>query len=245
MTNAIASVMAALRVFGGWLFATLYWIPLLLIYTLCFRALPHQWVTMAIRFWARTTLSILGVRLEFTNASTLEDRRARIMVCNHESALDIMLFSAICPPCPLAIGKKEVIYIPIINLAWWAFKFVRIDRSNPKKAIASLQRVAEKIQHDSRTLVIAPEGTRTRNGKMLPFKKGAFHIAVQAQAPIYPVVISGAFELMPPHALLPKPGVVKLKFLEPINTKNLTVADVDRVAEETRRKMMIARESIS
>ena len=128
----------------------------------------------------------MGVKLEIVGPDLLTERKARVVVMNHQSTLDMAWMSAIIPPAPLVIGKKELIYIPMINLAWWAVRFIRIDRGNHAKAIAALAGVGEMIVRERRSLVIAPEGTRSRSGEIQHFKKGAFHMARQAGVPRLP-----------------------------------------------------------
>jgi 1-acyl-sn-glycerol-3-phosphate acyltransferase len=104
-----------------------------------------------------------------------------------------------------------------------------IDRPDP---------VPEKIVKQSRSLFIAPEGTRSPTGQMLPFKKGAFHIAVQGGIPIYPILVHGAFELMPKSRIIARPGVICLKFLDPVPTRGLGTDDVDSLLTEIRERMI-------
>jgi len=190
----------------------------------------------AIRFWGSTTFRILDVPIHIINKSTIEARQARVVVCNHQSALDLAWGGVICPPLPVTIGKKEVIWIPILNLLFWALDFIRIDRSNTVKALASLQGVAEKIRLGARSLVIAPEGTRSPDGEILPFKKGAFHIAIEGQLPIHPVVVHGAYEILPKQRILPSRGPLYIEFLEPITTVGMKREQVSELTQlvETR-----------
>jgi 1-acyl-sn-glycerol-3-phosphate acyltransferase len=156
-----------------------------------------------------------------------------VVVCNHQSTLDLPWGGTICPPRPVTIGKKEVVFIPILNLIFWALDFIRVDRGNTKKALASLEGVADQLKKGKRSLVIAPEGTRSPSGELLPFKKGAFHIAVQAQAPICPVVVHGAHDCLPKHRLLPRKGTIYIQFLEPISTRGKTASDVSDLTQQT------------
>ncbi len=199
--------------------------------------IPDEVVIGVIRAWGRATLACLGVRLSARNPSTLEDQVARVVVINHQSALDVLWAAAFCAPAPFAIGKKEVVWVPGLNLIWWAFDFIRIDRKNTQAAIRAMAGVAEKIRRERRTLYIAPEGTRTSTGQMLPFKKGAFHIAIQGQLPIYPVVVSGAYEALPKSRFIGYPGEIRVKFLEPVSTIGLGAGDVDALLARVRAEM--------
>ncbi len=213
--------MSLSRVLIAWVFTIVYWPVVVFAYVLSFKSFPESWVTGSIRFWGKAILSILGIRLELVNENPMTDRRGRVVIINHQSALDILWTAAIAPPASMAIGKKEVIFIPIINLAWWAFGFVRVDRKNHSKALQALAGVGEKIRREQRSLFIAVEGTRTFKGDILRFKKGAFHIAKEAGAPIYPIVVDGAFQLLPRNRFLPKPGVIRLLFLPPVGAEEI------------------------
>ncbi len=234
------SILAFLRVILAWVFTGFMWIPLLFIYLVSFRLIPDSILSKMIRFWGRTLLKLLSVQLEFVNTSTLEDQRPRVIIVNHQSALDLLWTAAIVPPSVSAIGKKEIIFVPIINVVWWAFDFIRIDRSNTRKAIQSLQGVAENLSTRKKSLLVAPEGTRTYTGEILPFKKGAFHIAFTGNIPIYPVVVSGAFELLPRTRFLPKPGVIRVQFLAPVETKGLKIDDMPPLIDKVRNQMIAA-----
>lgn len=216
-----------------------YWSAVLTLHLLTLKRLPTEWMAAIIRFWGKTSLWLLGIRLELTNSSTLITQSPRVIVTNHQSALDLLWGAAICPPAPLAIGKREVIYVPVLNLIWWVLDFVRIDRTNRNTSIEALNRAGCKIVEGRRSLLIAPEGTRTPDGAILPFKKGAFHIARRAGVPIHPVVVSGAFELMSKKSLIPRPGVIRLRFLPPVSAQEVhAAASENELIEQIRDEMI-------
>lgn len=232
--------MTLLRVAVAWAWTAAFWTAAGLLQVLTFKGMPRDRLHLAPRFWAKVTFALLGIRLEILGESTLEKPGPKIVAFNHQSALDMIWSGAICPPRAMALGKKEIAFIPFINLAWWALDFRLVDRSNPSKARASLAQVAREISEDGRALMIAPEGTRSPDGELLPFKRGAFVVAVQSQAPIHPVVISGAYSLLPKSRFLPSPGVIRLRYLEPIPTAGLTVAGIDGLTEKVRGAMLAA-----
>lgn len=191
---------------------------------------------------------ILGIRVEFLNSSTISNRQARVVICNHQSALDIALGAVICPPAILAIGKKEVVFIPVLNLIWAAFDFIRVDRKNHARAIAAISGVSDELNRHQRSLFISPEGTRTSDGEVGPFKKGAFRIASQAKVPICPVVFSGAFDLMPKGQFFSKKGRIRVQFLPPIDPtefdQDMKAQGLDSAIEKVRQKMIVAQKSM-
>ena len=226
------------RVLLAWLFSAVYLLLVTLFFILTRR---RYYITLAApigRLWARIALRIVGIKMELVNPSPFTGLEARICIVNHQSLLDLLWFGAVAPPGFTAIGKKELRAIFPINLAWWAFKLNYIDRSNPVQAIASLNKVGLELIADKRTVLIAPEGTRSADGEIGPFKRGAFHLACQSGLPIYPVVVAGAYELFPTSALLPRTGTLYVKFLEPIDTTGWTTETIPEHVESTRNRML-------
>ncbi|MBI5211353.1 MAG: 1-acyl-sn-glycerol-3-phosphate acyltransferase [Elusimicrobia bacterium] len=229
--------MAVLRTLAAWAFTAVYWTAVFALYLATFRRLPPAFAQAAIRFWGRSALAITGVRLELANASTFEERAARVVVYNHTSALDMLWTAALCPPAPLAVGKKEVVWVPFVNLAWWAFGFIRVDRSNPIQAARSIEGVAESVLSDRRSYCLAPEGTRSLDGKLLPFKKGAFVVAIRSQAPVCAMVAEGAQPLLPKGCVVIRPGVIRVRFLPTFETRGLREGDARGLADRVRQAM--------
>jgi 1-acyl-sn-glycerol-3-phosphate acyltransferase len=228
-----------------WAFMAVYWTTVITIHFICLKRLPPAFLATAAHLWGRIALKTLGIHLEIQNDSTISEQAARVVIVNHQSALDLVWGAVICPPAPLGIGKKEVIYVPIFNLIWWGLDFIRIDRSNHALAVKALEGVAETIARERRSLIIAPEGTRTPDGSILKFKKGAFLLARQAKVPIYPVVVSGVFELLPKGSIIPKKGVIKLRFLPPVSTDGLTKENEPEFIARVREEMIRAYRELS
>jgi 1-acyl-sn-glycerol-3-phosphate acyltransferase len=111
--------------------------------------------------------------------------------------------------------------------------FIPIDRSNRDRAIQSM-RLAAEIARSGASFLLAPEGTRSRDGKLLPFKKGGFYLAIDSGVPIVPISVRGAFELMPPGSFGIRPGTIEIFFHSPIPTSSLTHKDRSRLARVVR-----------
>ena len=196
------------------------------------------------RSWSRLMLRVIGIRLETEGAELLRQREPRIVVFNHESALDILWLARLFPPAATGIVKREFLYVPFLNLALWSAGFVFINRKNRQRALATLDNLTDVIRRDARSLLISPEGTRTRTGAMLPFKKGAFRIAMKGGINVFPVVVAGAYDLLPKSKLLPKRGTIKVKCLPPISTADWNASNLDSKVDEIRQKMLLAREEL-
>ncbi len=169
----------------------------------------------------------------------------RLMITNHQSTLDIIWYAAFAPNRFCVIGKKEVKFIPFLNFGWWIFRLYYLDRKNLSKAISTFQDAGAKIVDERRSLIVAPEGTRSEDGYFNRFKKGAFHLATEHHIPIYPIVVDGAFDLMPKGKSYTLPGTIKIKFLDPIETMDWNKDQIDQHIEEVRTMMIKEWEELS
>jgi 1-acyl-sn-glycerol-3-phosphate acyltransferase len=131
------------------------------------------------------------------------------------------------------IAKKQLGQIPLFGWAMRAGRFIFIDRQNAAAARRSIDEAAARIRKGT-SVVIFPEGTRSRDGKLLPFKKGGFHLAVNSGAQIVPVAIRGSREIMPRGSLLTRPGVVEFEIGAPIPTEGLGPEDREGLRQKVR-----------
>lgn len=136
----------------------------------------------------------------------LEKGRRYIIMCNHSSHYDIPLTAAALPYSIRMMAKKELFKVPFWGSAMKASEFLSIDRDNKKQALKDLKK-AKKILENGIVLWISPEGTRSKDGKLGPFKKGGFRVALDMQATIIPVGIKGSHEILPTKSLNFKKGV--------------------------------------
>jgi 1-acyl-sn-glycerol-3-phosphate acyltransferase len=190
-----------------------------------------------LKYWSRITLWMLGIQINIEGDWPFGDETCRICICNHQSTLDIIWFCAICPPRLGSVGKKELKWIPVLNLVWWSLKLYYVHRGDRQKALNTFEALAQDMQKQSRSLSLSPEGTRTKDGRISKFKKGAFYLAIQAKAPIYPLVVSGAYEAMPKGSFWTKPGHIHVRFLERIDTYDWSIDKVDIYVQQTQKKM--------
>lgn len=217
---------------------------LILFSVLTFRRWSLRISGPALRFLGRTVLRILGIKLTLKDPWPFEEDEARVVIINHQSTLDIIWFCAICPNRPSAVGKRELIWIPFINLGWWAFRLFLIDRSNREVAIQTMKAATENTIQYRRSVSLAPEGTRSKDARILPFKKGVFHLAMEGKLPIYPVVMCGAAEAMPKHTFWAYPRPITIRFLPPISTEEWTRETLDGEIEAIRAQMVSTYEAL-
>ncbi|HLK89438.1 MAG TPA: lysophospholipid acyltransferase family protein [Polyangia bacterium] len=180
------------------------------------------------RFWSRLVLGVPGVRVKFEQRAPLDPKRPYVFMGNHASMIDIWAVFVAVPVSFRFIAKKQLSLIPIFGWAMWAGRFIFIDRQNAAAARRSIDEAARRIKA-GQSVVIFPEGTRTRDGRLRSFKKGGFHLAIDSGADIVPMAIHGSRALMPRGAMLIRGGEVRLQLGEPISTAGLGPGDRDRM----------------
>ncbi|HEV3030927.1 MAG TPA: lysophospholipid acyltransferase family protein [Polyangia bacterium] len=185
------------------------------------------------RWWARGVLTSAGVRVRVRTHATFAPRTSYVFMPNHVSTADIWaIFLAV--PVPLRfIAKKQLAHIPLFGWAMRAGRFIFIDRQNAASAHRTIDQAADRIR-EGRSVVIFPEGTRSLDGRLGPFKKGAFHLAIKAGAAVVPVAIRGSREIMPSGAFLIHPGVVDIEIGAPIPTTGLGPDDRQALLDQVR-----------
>ena len=186
------------------------------------------------RAWAGALLRAGGVRVEMTGVEHLSAHEAGILVANHESWYDVLALGAHLPVTFRFVGKKELTRVPLFGPAWQACGNIAIDRSDHEAALRSLDRAGELLRQGGGVVILFPEGTRSPHRDMLPFKKGAFMMALQLGLPLIPVGISGSREVMPKGSLRIRPGTIHVRIGEPIPVAGLTEADRDGLMARTR-----------
>lgn len=163
-----------------------------------------------------------------------QGRQPVIFMSNHESQMDPPVLVAALPLQAVYIAKKELEYVPFIGWAAWAAGVIFIDRGDRERAIRSIQDAAQKIR-GGRNVVIFPEGTRSRSGEMLPFKKGGFALALDAGVPIIPLATVGGFRVLPSGSLRIRPGKYTLLVGDPVHPADF--GDRDALMKEVRTRI--------
>ncbi len=153
-----------------------------------------------------------------------EGHQAAIFVANHSSLFDPPLLVSTLPSHPVFVAKRELAFVPVLGWVIWLADFIFIDRGRRTKAVESLRRAATRI-HEGQSVAAFPEGTRSRSGQVLPFKKGVFNLAWQAQVPVVPVGILGGWEILPADDWRTVPGDYIIRVGTPINPS--ACADVE------------------
>uniref|UniRef100_A0A8C3EVY1 1-acyl-sn-glycerol-3-phosphate acyltransferase n=1 Tax=Corvus moneduloides TaxID=1196302 RepID=A0A8C3EVY1_CORMO len=145
---------------------------------------------MILRTLALPLKYIFGIQIVVKGKENLRTKKPFVLVLNHQTSLDILVVMEILPRRCVPIAKKEILYMGTFGLACWLSGVIFIDRKRREESIGTLTEVAHSLHKDNLRVLIFPEGTRNHGGSMLPFKRGAFQLAVKAQVPIIPVVLS-------------------------------------------------------
>jgi 1-acyl-sn-glycerol-3-phosphate acyltransferase len=185
------------------------------------------------RFWSRILLAVAGVKLEVVQHAPLDRKRPYIVMANHASMIDIWAVFLAVPVSLRFIAKKQLGAIPLFGWAMQAGRFIFIDRQNAASARRSIAEASRRIGA-GQSVVIFPEGTRTRDGRLNPFKKGGFHLALESRAEIVPVAIHGSRALMPRGAALIRSGTVRVEIGAPIPTAGLPASEREALANQVR-----------
>lgn len=184
------------------------------------------------RPWAALILLTGGVRVRATRAQR-EPATPVIYITNHQSHFDVLALIRVLPGQYRIIAKKELFGIPVFGWALSLAGFIKLDRADRLQARASLDVAASRVRA-GRSVIVFAEGTRSPDGRLLPFKKGGFILAIESGAPIVPIAVSGSRAIMGKEALDFRSGPIDVVIMEPIPTRGLTYDDRNALIERTR-----------
>ncbi len=192
-----------------------------------------DWAHLCGRLWGNLNLWAAGVTVEVHGNENLDPQKPVVYAANHQSWFDIFAILGKLPVQFRWLAKEELFRIPIFGHAMRLIGYVPIDRSDRKKAFQSLEEASRRVREGT-SIVIFPEGTRSRDGVLQPFKKGGIVLAIQSGQPIVPIALSGSYKILPKGARLVRPGRLRMTICEPIETASTTMEDRDRVIEKVR-----------
>ncbi len=158
-----------------------------------------------------------------------------LFLANHRSMADVLALFATAPKSMRFVAKSSLFKIPYFGQTMRYIGIFEIDRKNKEKAIKTLDLAVERLKTGLNSVVMFPEGSRSRNRSMLPFKKGAFYLAIQSQAPIIPVTIKNSENILPVGSWRMKDGIIEVYYSKPIETKGLTTDDIPELMEKVKK----------
>lgn len=188
------------------------------------------------RWWAKIQLLVSGVRVKVGGLEHLDKEAPYIYMSNHQGSYDIFALLSCLPVQFRWIAKKELFAIPILGWAMGAANYISIDRSGRRKALESIERAASKIKGGV-SVVIFPEGTRSRDGSIQPFKRGGFTLALKSGVPIIPITINGSRDVMPKDSMRVRPGEIRVNVERAIQTTPFSLRERDLLMEKVRETM--------
>ncbi len=191
--------------------------------------------------FADTASALIGMDLNVTGEQHLWSHRPAVFIFNHQSKADVIILAKLLRRDIAGVGKQEIKKeTPLLGKVLELGGVVFIDRANAKNAIESMTPLVNAMKHEGKSVVLAPEGTRTVSPRLAPFKKGAFHLAMQAGVPLVPIVIRNAGDVAPKGDFVYRAATVDVQVLPPVDTSGWHVADLDDHVRAVRNMFALA-----
>ncbi len=178
---------------------------------------------------------VLGMERPLSGRDNLPWDRRTIIIANHQHNEDLFVFADLVPPRTVTVGKSALIWAPVFGQVYWLAGNVLINRARSHKAVAVMQATSDAVTRENKGLWIFPEGTRSHGQELGRFKKGAFHAAITSGAPIT-MICAGVYRSKC-NGPAGRHEPVAVRILPPVETKDLSIADVPRLMEQCRRQM--------
>lgn len=181
------------------------------------------------RLYSLPALRILRLKLSRDAKGLLEHQRSCVIIANHQSNYDLYVLGRVVPRRTVSIGKKSLKWVPFFGQLYWLAGNVLIERGNAQQAKQAMLTTTETLQHQDTSIWVFPEGTRNKGEGLLPFKKGAFQMAIAAGVPIIPVCVSSYVK----HMRLNRwnAGSIKIRSLPAISTAGMTLDDIPELMQ--------------
>jgi len=187
---------------------------------------------MARTCWAPGILWAARAKIECEGGEGIDWSKPHIYLMNHQSAIDIAVAFYVLKAPLRFIAKKVLSRVPFLGWYMWATGMIFVEREKSTEAVTSIARAGARIRAGA-SILAYPEGTRSRNSRILPFKKGAFVLAIESQVPVVPVAIAGADKVLSSTGFRVRPGTIRVKIGAPIPTAGLTRRDRDALLRQT------------
>lgn len=178
--------------------------------------------------------TLIGMKLNVRGEENIWKQRPAVVIMNHQSKADSIVMTQLLRRDVAGVGKKEISKSFVLGKVLEYAGTVLIDRKDAASAIEAMRPLVRALQIERRCVIMAPEGTRTSSTKLAPFKKGPFHLAMQAGVPIIAVVIHNSIDVCPKHDSMYRPAVVDVDVLPPIDTSDWTAENLDQHVAEVR-----------
>lgn len=184
-------------------------------------------INFSMSLFADTASALIGLNLRVTGEQYLWSHRPAVFVFNHQSNVDMVILARLLRRDITGVGKKEIGDMPLIGRVLEFCGVVLIDRQNSARAIEAMSPLVDAMRVEGKSVCLSPEGTRSISPKLAPFKKGAFHLAMQAGVPMVPIVIHNSVDVNPKGDMFYRPATVNVEVLPPLDTSTWNVDTID------------------
>lgn len=206
----------------------------------CKGKIVHQYA----KLWGRIALKVSRVRVKIEGIEKLDGKGPYIFMPNHQGYYDVFALLGYLPYQFKWLVKKELFSIPFFNWTMAAAGYISIDRKGSRETIRAMNQAIQKIR-DGMSLAIFPEGSRSPDGSIQPFKKGGFTLAIKSQVPIVPIAISGSRDIMPKGKFTPTGGEIRILVDHPIEMNPCSLRERESLMRQVREKICNNFKSIS
>lgn len=191
-------------------------------------------LNFSLSLFADAASALINLNLRVKGEEHLWSHRPAVFIFNHQSKADVVIAARLLRQDLAGVGKQEIRRMPVIGKVLELGGVVMIDRQNAASAIEAMKPLVDAIRNDGKSVVLAPEGTRTVSPRLATFKKGAFHLAMQAGVPIVPIVIRNAGDVAPKGDFVFRPATVEVEVLPPVDTSDWTASNMRAQVREVR-----------
>jgi putative phosphoserine phosphatase/1-acylglycerol-3-phosphate O-acyltransferase len=191
-------------------------------------------LNFSVSVFADTASALIGLNLTVKGEQHLWSHRPAVFIFNHQSNVDMVIIARLLRRDITGVGKREIRNMPIIGRVMEAAGVVLIDRKNSASAIEAMTPLVDAMRVEGKSVCLSPEGTRAPTIKLSTFKKGAFHLAMQAGVPIVPIVIQNSGDVQPKGDILYHPGTVEVEVLPPIDTSEWSADTIEKHVADVR-----------
>jgi 1-acyl-sn-glycerol-3-phosphate acyltransferase len=196
-----------------------------------------RWQHAFARLWSWLILTTSGIRTRVEGLENVDPRKTAIYCANHQSAMDIPILFVNLPVQFRFVAKRSLFIVPFMGWHLRRSGHIPVDRRRPREAMKSLDEAAEKIRAGC-SVILFPEGRRSRDGKIAPFKAGSFYLAIQSGVPVVPITLNGTRAVLEPDTYHVRAGQTEMIIHPPIATNNLTRDDVDALSAKVRAQII-------
>jgi len=192
-----------------------------------------RWQHACARTWSWLILRTSGIRVRVEGLENVKARTTAIYCVNHQSAMDIPVLFASLPVQFRFAAKRSLFNMPFLGWHLRRSGHIPVDRDRPREALRSMKKAAQEIQ-EGKSVLLFPEGHRSRDGQLLPFKAGSFYIGILAGVPVVPITLNGTRKVLRPDTLHVRAGQTEMIVHPAIETSGMSLKDVERLSDQVR-----------